>query len=227
MKRIIFLIFLLGGVLTAVAQERVGSISFIPRVGMNFANMTDNKLWVGDSESLNSRIKPGVSVGADVEWQALEPVSVSLGVHYSMQGSRYPDYEQTIGDVATGFSDYSTSLDYLNMPLMVNYNVAGGFSVKAGVQMGYLLKAKSKWSETVILLHEFGREQGLAVSHTDEFTDACKRSDWAIPVGVSYEFENVIIDARYVIGLSRIYQSDLLKSRNSTVQFTVGYRLPL
>jgi hypothetical protein len=44
---------------------------------------------------------------------------------------------------------------------------------------------------------------------------------------VSYEFENVILDARYNIGLSRIYDLDLVKNRNSVVQLTVGYRFQL
>jgi len=51
--------------------------------------------------------------------------------------------------------------------------------------------------------------------------------DLSIPLGVSYEFENVIIDARYLFGLSNIYKTDLVKSRNSVVQLSVGYRFQL
>ena len=44
---------------------------------------------------------------------------------------------------------------------------------------------------------------------------------------MSYEFENVVLDARYNFGLSRIHQLDIVKSRNSVVQLSVGYRFQL
>lgn len=51
---------------------------------------------------------------------------------------------------------------------------------------------------------------------------------FAIPVGVSYEFSNVIIDARYNIGLTQFQNIDGFESsKNRVFTFSVAYRLEL
>ena len=50
-----------------------------------------------------------------------------------------------------------------------------------------------------------------------------KTFDFAVPVGLSYEYKNLVIDARYNIGLTRMVEDD--ESRNRTFQFTIGYKM--
>ena len=231
MKRLFFLPVLFTICLFVQAQPRTGSFSVIPRIGVNFANITNNEVVVDLQQSdntLKSRMKPGLLAGVDVEYQATDLLFASIGLQYSMQGSRYPDFERKDGELVEGYSDWHTNLSYLNAPLLVGCRVADGFSVKAGVQLGVLLNAKDQMSTTDIIPQEGGgREQGKAVEQTTDLYDTCKKVDISIPLAVSYEFENVILDARYNIGLSRIYNLDLLKSRNSVIQLTVGYRFQL
>lgn len=231
MKRLFFLPVLFMICLFAQAQPRTGSFSVIPRIGVNFANITNNEVVVDlqqNDNTLKSRMKPGLLAGVDVEYQATDLLFASIGLQYSMQGSRYPDFERKDGELVEGYSDWHTNLGYLNAPLLVGCRVADGFSVKAGVQLGVLLNAKDQMSTTDIIPQEGGgREQGKAVEQTTDLYDTCKKVDISIPLAVSYEFENVILDARYNIGLSRIYNLDLLKSRNSVIQLTVGYRFQL
>ena len=234
MKRFFFLSALFAIVLSAQAQPRQGHFSVIPRIGVNFANMTNNEVMVTldanpqNDKTLKSRIKPGLLAGIDVEYQATDLLFASIGLQYSMQGSRYPDFERKEDGLMEGFSDWHTNLGYLNVPLLVGCRITDGFSVKAGVQLGMLLNAKNYMSTTDIIPQEGGgREQGKAVEEKTDLYDSCKKVDISIPLAVSYEFENVILDARYNIGLSRIYDLDLLKSRNSVIQLTVGYRFQL
>lgn len=231
MKRFFFLSALFAIVLSAQAQPRQGHFSVIPRIGVNFANITNNEVVVDLSQqdhTLKSRMKPGLLAGVDVEYQATDLLFASLGLHYSMQGSRYPDFERKEDELVEGFSDWHTNLGYLNVPLLVGCRITDGFSVKAGVQVGMLLNARDYMSTTDIIPQEGGgREQGKAIEQTTDLYDSCKKVDISIPLAVSYEFENVILDARYNIGLSRIYELDLLKSRNSVIQLTVGYRFQL
>ena len=49
--------------------------------------------------------------------------------------------------------------------------------------------------------------------------------DVSIPMGVSYEFSNINIDARYNLGLTKIIDQD--NSKNSVFQITVGYKFAL
>jgi len=97
-------------------------------------------------------------------------------------------------------------LNYLNIPIMANYYVYKGLAVKAGVQPGFLLSAKDG---------------------DESVKDECKKFDFAIPVGVSYEISKFVIDARYNIGLTKISKDSDDKSRNSVFQFTVGYKFAL
>lgn len=202
MKRLFFLSALFAIVLSAQAQPRQGHFSVIPRIGVNFANMTNNEVMVTfdanpqNDKTLKSRIKPGLLAGIDVEYQATDLLFASIGLQYSMQGSRYPDFERKEDELVEGFSDWHTNLGYLNVPLLVGCRITDGFSVKAGVQLGMLLNAKDYMSTTDIIPQEGGgREQGKAVEQTTDLYDSCKKVDISIPLAVSYEFENVILDA--------------------------------
>ena len=149
MKRIAFLLTVLTASLLALAQPSAGSFSLIPRLGVNFANMTNDEVVVDlmqQEHTLKSRIKPGLMVGFDAEYQATSDLFMSLGLQYSRQGSRFPDFERKDGEFVEGYSDWHTDLDYLNVPLLFGYRIAKGFSVKAGLQLGLLLGGKEKMS---------------------------------------------------------------------------------
>ena len=53
-----------------------------------------------------------------------------------------------------------------------------------------------------------------------------RKFDIAIPMGISYEYANFVIDARYNLGLIGVFK-DESKYRNSVFQFTLGYKLPM
>jgi len=228
MKRLSILVAVLTVSLMTLAQPSAGSFSLIPRLGVNFANMTNDEVVVDlmqQEHTLKSRIKPGLMVGFDAEYQATSDLFMSLGLQYSRQGSRFPDFERKDGEFVEGYSDWHTDLDYLNVPLLFGYRIAKGFSVKAGLQLGLLLGGKEKMSYTDITILDGGtRKQGNAVPRETDVKDVYKSVDLSIPLALSYEFENVILDARYNFGLSRIHQLDVVKSRNSVIQLSVGYR---
>lgn len=228
MKRLSILVAVLTISLMTLAQPSAGSFSLIPRLGVNFANMTNDEVVVDlmqQEHTLKSRIKPGLMVGFDAEYQATSDLFMSLGLQYSRQGSRFPDFERKDGEFVEGYSDWHTDLDYLNVPLLFGYRIAKGFSVKAGLQLGLLLGGKEKMSYTDITILDGGtRKQGNAVPRETDVKDVYKSVDLSIPLALSYEFENVILDARYNFGLTRIHQLDVVKSRNSVIQLSVGYR---
>lgn len=228
MKRLFILVAVLTVSLMTLAQPSAGSFSLIPRLGVNFANMTNDEVVVDlmqQEHTLKSRIKPGLMVGFDAEYQATSDLFMSLGLQYSRQGSRFPDFERKDGEFVEGYSDWHTDLDYLNVPLLFGYRIAKGFSVKVGLQLGLLLGGKEKMSYTDITILDGGtRKQGNAVPLETDVKDVYKSVDLSIPLALSYEFENVILDARYNFGLSRIHQLDVVKSRNSVIQLSVGYR---
>lgn len=52
-----------------------------------------------------------------------------------------------------------------------------------------------------------------------------KTFDLSIPVGLSYEYQNIVFDARYNIGVTKI--ADGVDHYNNVIQITVGYKFAL
>ena len=55
--------------------------------------------------------------------------------------------------------------------------------------------------------------------------EGIKSFDLAIPLGLSYEISDFVIDARYNFGLTKLVDEG--GGKNSVIQFTVGYKIPL
>ena len=121
--------------------------------------------------------------------------------------------------VSNDETKYMINMNYLNVPVMLNIYPIPGFGIKAGAQFGFLMNAK----------------QG-----GENFKDFCKKSDFSIPVGLSYEFDDAVVELRYNIGLSNLLKAEVddeysvfygartdSKVRNSVIMLTFGYRIPL
>lgn len=147
------------------------------------------------------KIKPGMVAGINGEYGLSDKFGLSAGLMFSMQGCREKE----------GDYKYIERMNYLNIPILANYYVWKGLAVKAGIQPGFLLNAKA-------IEKEDGEKE------TEKFTDECHRFDFAIPVGISYEFSNVVIDARYNIHVTKVFKDDEGHSRNSVFQLMVGYK---
>ena len=84
-------------------------------------------------------MKVGLLGGAEVGVKVAEPFDVTAGLLFMMQGTKGKDSEYT--------KNASTTLTYLNVPIMANVYVLPGLALKAGIQPGFLLTSKTKWSD--------------------------------------------------------------------------------
>lgn len=181
--------------LSASAQNEVGQFTLKPMVGLNLANVTN----------FDGKIKVGVAAGVEAEYGITENFGLTGGVLYSMEGSKDKEV-----------SDFKTNLDYINIPILANAYLFKGFAVKVGLQPGFLVRAKEKYSNG-----------GIAVDA--DIKDACNKVQLSIPIGLSYEYANFVFDARYNWGLTKTFKDDARdkKSRNSVFMFSVGYKFAL
>ena len=184
----------------AYAQQEVGSLTIQPKVGLNIANYRS-------SDDSDPRV--GLAVGAEFEYQITNMFSLSAGALYSMQGA-------TQSDSYSGYkSDVTMKTDYVNIPILANIYVAKGFAVKFGVQPAFNVKADYKVSS-----------QGVTVSGSlSDLGVDIKSFDFAIPLGLSYEWNNIVVDGRYNLGVMKMVDND--DTKNSVFQFTVGYKFKL
>ncbi len=166
-----------------------------------------------DAEDTDPRF--GVAAGAELEYQVNSFFSISGGALYSMQGLK--------GGDETGLT---MKLDYINVPIMANFYVVKGLALKAGIQPGFNVNSKLSASD--------GK-----VSGSVDMGDITKTVDFSIPVGISYEYKNFVVDGRYNLGLTKVFKDKELNvggesldfsgadSKNSVFQFTVGYKFKL
>lgn len=143
----------------------------------------------------------GLAAGVEAEYQATDIFSVSAGLIYSMQGNKAKEDGVTL----------TTKLDYINIPILANVYVTKGLAVKLGVQPAFNVSDKQKLS-------------GGKASVEPEDVGA-ESFDFSIPVGLSYEFNNVVIDARYNFGVTNIAEGG--DAKNSVFQITLGYKFAL
>ncbi|MBP3251669.1 MAG: PorT family protein [Prevotella sp.] len=196
-------LFLIAGLLTSsvctFAQHQIGSWNFQPKVGLNVATLTDTK----DSDP-----RFGVAVGAEVEYQVNEFLSFSGGALYSMQGAKF---DNTLGSS-------TIKVDYINVPIMANFYIAKGLAVKFGIQPGFNMLAKTT-NKTDISVWGFNYK-----NKSDNEIEA-ESFDFSIPLGMSYEFNNFCIDARYNLGATKVFDGS--DSKNGVFQLTLGYKIDL
>ena len=100
----------------------------------------------------------------------------------------------------------AAKLDYINIPVMANFYVAKGFALKVGLQPGFLVSAK---------------KGGV------DYKDVCESFNFAIPVGLSYEFNNgITLDLRGGYSFTRVdkHGGSDYKNYCDGGSLTIGYK---
>ena len=153
--------------------------------------------WRGDSYQQDSYAR--LSFGVEGQYAVTDKFGISAGLMYSQQGNNSMVYN--LQPANGNMYRYKFKMDYLNIPILANYYLFKGLAVKAGIQPGFKI------------------HDNISSSMTP------KSFDLSIPVGLSYEYKNICLDARYNYGLT-----DVLKGydqKNSVFQFTLGYKFKL
>ena len=202
MKKAMLMMAVLTASLTAMAQHEEGDFLVQPKVGLNIATLSDADKTIGD-----------LNFGIEAELMVTDYFSLSAGAIVSNQGGKYND--------AT-FGSYTVDLDYVNVPVMANFYILPGLSLKAGVQPSYRMKAKVKTDGATYDMDQF---YALLSGTGIEEDFKVKKFDLSIPVGIAYEYQNVVLEARYNWGVTKIMDNDSFYNR--VFQLTLGYKFDL
>ena len=197
MKKIFALVVALVAAVSVNAQN-AGEKFFKPMVGATLSTFTSAD---------DAKMKFGIAAGAELGYFVADPFVLTAGVLVSMQGSGYKNTDH--------FKDYTTTTTYINVPILANYYIAPGFALKAGIQPGFLISAKDKGETNVA---------GSWQEFDHSGTDGMKTFDLAIPLGLSYEFSDFVIDARYNLGISKVFEVG--DAKNAVIMLTLGYKVP-
>lgn len=219
MKKFFVLLAFCGSVFAANAQREVGTLTLQPKVGVTMATLSDFSVPVpGMNDPLDSEMLFGGMAGVEAEYQLTPMISLSAGINYVMQGTKLDDYEVRVGTNYAGMKDIKCEMNYFNVPITANFYVYKGLALRAGVQFGIVSDAKLKYT-TYGNVAPFNGE----VEYEDDIKDT--KMDISIPLGISYEYDDFVIDARYNLGLSKI--ADDCDSKNRVIQLSLGYKFDL
>ena len=124
MKKILFSIVITLLAFNICAQN----ITYGAKAGLNITSINRT------SERAEIELKYAFHIGVTSKVEISELFSIQAELLYSSQG-------YSISEVDGFEYDYTSSLNYINLPLMAIYNVGSVFSLEAGPQIGYLIGA--------------------------------------------------------------------------------------
>ncbi len=229
-KKILLLFVALASTGVAQAQHVAGEWSFIPKVGVDLSKFNDDVIFIDISgeKKVSSTYKEGLAAGFDVEYFLHDHASMSAGLYYMNMGSRFKDFMSEDQNSGEGISNNRMTMDFVQVPVMAGLHLDNGLSVKLGVQMGRMVHSKTRmdiqtWTRDDEGVRTYGPTQKQESDYLDEWK---QKFYFGIPVALSYEYQNVIIEARYVRSLTHPLKADAYEdSHHSTFVFTVGYRI--
>lgn len=166
---------------------------FGAKAGMNISSLSEDGF----------KSKVGAFVGVFMNHSLSDKFSIQPELLYSMKGAKYE--EQGVSG--------SWNVDYISVPVMLQYNVTPALYLEAGPEVSLLLSAKSKISAE-------GESMSVDVK------DMSKSLDFGAAFGAGYSFTPQIgASVRYVAGFSDIIKDnpgDAVK--NGVFQLGLSYR---
>jgi hypothetical protein len=130
--------------------------------------------------------------------------------HLSNQFAFQPElvYSQQGTQFTVAGQDVKLNLNYINVPLLLQYMFDNGFRLQAGPQLGFLASAKSEISNS-----------------SSNVKDDFEGIDLGLAVGASYvnPATNIGIDLRYNVGLNNISKESNTNYNNRGFQLGLFY----
>ena len=158
--------------------------------GLNVSHINSSQTEMGSRTGFHAGILSHIHLNRN--W-AIQPE-----VLYSGQGTKYTSTD----------GEHDLKLNYINIPLQVQYMFKNGFRLQTGPQLGLLVNAETKVNDI-----------------ENDVKDSYKTPDVSWAFGASY-LTNVGVgfDARYNLGLSNIYDVGNAEVRNRVWQIGLFYQ---
>ena len=200
MKKILMIAAMMVATVAAKAQFEPGTFTLQPKVGFVLSEISDK----------DAKFKPGMVAGIEGQYQINNWFGLSAAALYTQEGSKVKN------------SNGKYNLEYINVPVMAKFYVTKGLSLNAGLQVGFMTKAKIKVDGQNVDIKSF-----------------CNKADFSIPLSIAYEFENGLsFEARYTGGLTNVIKESAIKeaglrydiekdNKNEVFMLTVGYKFSL
>ena len=202
MKKLFALLLLWLPVLQLSAWKEPGTTTIYPRVGFNLSKFSGDKIYTGINtfDGVAGTIPARFKVGFTMGVEAQHRFSNALAGSIGLLYSQQGTAFKKTSDIEF---DFKMKENNLIVPVMLVATTKYNIDFKLGLQPEFRV--------------------------SKAFDKVLNKVSLSIPVGISYEYRNVVLDLRYNIGVSHVYkeQSPYNASRGQTVMLTLGYGIDL
>ena len=175
--------------------------------------------------------KIGFNAGVFVNIPLSRKFALQPEVLYNQMGAKsvLSDMEITNGNTSIRTKqDYTTTLNYISVPVMLQMKPADNFYIEAGPEVSYFLDGKNK-GEQIISTTTSGTTTTQTQSASETIDkDNIKKFNFGLGLGLGYYFTpNLGINARYVSSLTHIANNsgavnDMQRNINTNRVFQLG-----
>lgn len=181
-------------------------VQFGAKVGFDLTNF-----WGKDKVLA---MAPNYQTGLLMEYTFNPRFAIAPEVVFASQGSgKITLYEAGwVGEGPTSTTMISYQVNYINIPVMLKYYASPAFSIDFGPQAGF--NVYSKYTIT-------GENVIEQPAHDNK--DQTKAVDFGLGLGGSYNLtDKAFIQARYTLGLTKVFKSP--DRKNSNIQLAFGMK---
>ncbi|WP_415327243.1 porin family protein [Chryseobacterium sp. MMS23-Vi53] len=199
-------------------------VTFGIKGGANASQFSEQQL-----SAKNQKI--GFNAGAFVNIPLSKKFAIQPEVLYNQLGSKQVlNIKEVTGassDIKTK-NDYTTYLNYISVPLMLQMKPVDNFYIEAGPEFSYFLNGKNK-GETTITTTSGSTTTTQTASYSQSIDkDDIKKFNVGFGLGLGYYFtKNLGINARYVNSLTHIANNSGLADANKDINTNRVFQLGL
>ena len=195
MKKVLTLIAAAILCMSASAQVQFGA-----KVGFDMTNF-----WGEDAEH---GMKPSYQAGLMMEYKFSPKFAIAPEVVFASQGGKFKAIDMNLfGLDVSKTVTYNTN--YINVPLMLKFYATLDFSVDFGPQVGFNVYSKASVEDMDAI----------------DLKEITKSVDFGLGLGGTYNLtENAFIQARYTLGLTKVFDVDGSNEKNGNIQLAFGMK---
>ncbi|HEU5148788.1 MAG TPA: porin family protein [Chryseosolibacter sp.] len=174
------------------------------KAGPNFATIDTES-----SAAANYKNRAGFHGGAFVLVKAAK-FGIQPEIIFSQQGSK----------VEINSQNFESNFSYVNIPVIIKLYTIAGINIQAGPQFGFVTNAEQPIQDQL----------NPGSYRVQDVKDKMKSSDFTVALGLGWDLPfGLTIDARYNMGLSKIYDDapsqQTEDAKNQVFQVSLGYKL--
>ncbi len=184
-----------------VSMSAMAQVQFGAKVGFDMTNF-----W---GEDVEHGMKPSYQAGLVMEYKFSPKFAIAPEVVFASQGGKFKAIEMQLFGLDVS-KNVTFNTNYINVPVMLKYYVSPAFSIDFGPQVGFNVYSK-------VSVEGYDKAYDLK--------DNTKGVDFGLGLGGTYNLtENAFVQARYTMGMTKVFDGDYNKEKNGNIQLAFGMK---